>query len=181
MAKVKVDPDALQRFLEAGHSQVDAAKHFGVSEAAISQRVRQLRIGTSKVVALERAARVVDQKLDATERLQRVQRVILDQLAWAEQQAKEPGADRTALADVLVKLSAEVRAQVRLEHDISRTLIDMHVVREFQRTVFGVISEESPEAGRRILARLKEQQALRRSVELPTLDGRGRFDLSRGE
>ena len=63
MAKVKVIPDELQRFLEAGQSQAAAAKHFGVTEAAISQRVRQSRIATSKVVALERAAQVVDQQL----------------------------------------------------------------------------------------------------------------------
>lgn len=176
MAPVKVDAAALQQFLDTGHSQADAARHFGVSEAAISQRVQKLQIATSKVVALERAAEVVDQKLTAAQRLQHVQRVILDQLAWAQQQATQAGADRTALADVIVRLSAEVRAQLRLEHDISRTLIDLRVVREFQRTVFEVISEESPEAARRIVARLKERQALRRSVDLPTLDGSGGFD-----
>jgi hypothetical protein len=63
-----------------------------------------------------------------------------------------------------------------LEHDISRTLIDLRVVREFQRTVFEAISEESPEAARRIVARLKERQALHRSVDLPTLDGGSAFD-----
>jgi DNA-binding transcriptional regulator YdaS (Cro superfamily) len=159
-------------------SQADAAKFFGVSEAAISQRVKQAKIVTSKVVALERAAQVVDQKLTAAQRLQHVQRVILDQLEWAEQQAKQPGADRAALSDVIVKLSAEVRSQLRLEHDISRTLIDLRVVREFQRTVFETIQEESPEAAHRIITRLKAQQALRRSAELPTLDGGGGFGVA---
>jgi hypothetical protein len=46
-----------------------------------------------------------------------------------------------------------------------------------QRTVFDAISEESPETARRIVAKLKEQQALRRSAELPTLDGGGGFDV----
>jgi len=178
MARAKVDAAALQQFLDAGHNQADAARHFGVSEAAVSQRVKQLRIATSKVVALERAAQVVDQKLTAAQLLQHVQRVILDELTWAEQQAKQPGADRAALSDVIVKLSAEVRSQLRLEHDISRTLIDLRVVREFQRTVFDAISEESPETARRIVAKLKEQQALRRSAELPTLDGGGGFDVA---
>jgi DNA-binding transcriptional regulator YdaS (Cro superfamily) len=177
MARPRLNPAVLQRFLDDGHSQADAAKHFGVSEAAISQRVKKARIATSKVVALERAAEVVDQKLTAAQRLQHVQRVILDQLNWAETQAKQPGADRVALSDVIVRLSAEVRSQLRLEHDVSRTLIDLRVVREFQKTVFEVISQESPEAARRIVARLKEQQALRRSAELPSLDGGG-FDVA---
>jgi predicted transcriptional regulator len=178
MPRVKVDTTALQEFLDAGHSQADAALHFGVSQAAISQRVKQARIATSKVVALERAAQVVDQKLTAAQRLQHVQRVILDELTWAEQQAKQPGVDRAALSDVIVKLSGEVRAQLRLKHDISRALIDLRVVREFQRTVFETIQEESPEAAHRIIARLKAQQALRRSAELPTLDGGGGFGVA---
>jgi DNA-binding transcriptional regulator YdaS (Cro superfamily) len=178
MARAKVDAAALQQFLDAGHNQADAARHFGVSEAAVSQRVKQLRIATSKVVALERAADVVNHQLTAAQRLQHVQRVILGELTWAEQQAKQPGADRAALSDVIVKLSAEVRSQLRLEHDISRTLIDLRVVREFQRTVFDAISEESPETAQRIVAKLKEQQALRRSAELPTLDGGGGFDVA---
>ena len=176
MARTKVSDADLHLYLESGYSQADAARHFGVSEPAIHQRLKRLRGLTSRVVALEKAGEVVEQKITAAERLQRVQDVILAQLTWAEQQANQAGADRAALADVLVKLSAEVRAQLRLEHDISRTLIDLRVVREFQRTVFEVISDESPDAARRIVARLKERQALRRSVDLPTLDGASAFE-----
>ncbi len=174
----KIDPDALQRFLDAGHSQADAATHFGVSESAISQCVRKLQIATSKVVALERAGEVVDQRLQATARLERVQRVIDEELTWAVDQAKQPDADRKALQDAILKLAAEVRQQLGLQLNISRTLIDLRVVREFQRTVFEVISEESPDVARRILARLKEQRALRQSAGLPALDGRGGFDVA---
>ena len=113
----------------------------------------------------------MDQKLSATARLQRIQQVILDQLQWAEQQANAPGADRARLADVLVKLCAEARAQLRLEHDVSRTLIDLRVVREFQQSVMQTIAEEAPDVGRRIVARLKERRALRASGTLPALDG----------
>lgn len=178
MTTRRVDPDALHRFIAAGHRQADAARHFGVSEAAISQRVRKLKIATSKVVALEKAAEVVDHHLSAHQRLQRAQQVILDQLEWAEREAQQPDADRSGLSDLLVKLSAEIRGQVRLEHDISRTLIDLRVVREFQRSVVETIAEESPEAARRIVAKLKAQRALRHSADLPALDGRGGFDVA---
>ncbi len=178
MAKVKIEPDALRRYLDAGHSQAAAAKHFDVTEAAISQRVQKLRIATSKVVALERAGEVVDQRLQATERLERVQRVIDDELSWAVRRAKEPDADRTALQDTILKLAAEVRQQLGLQLNITRTLVDLKVVREFQRSVVEVIAEESPEVARRIVARLKERRALRQSAGLPTLDGRGGFDVA---
>ena len=171
MAAIKVDPDALHHYLDAGHSQADAAKYFGVSESAISQRVKNLQIATSKVVALERAAEVVDQKLDATARLQHVQEVIDEELRHAVDRAKEPGADRAKLQDTILKLAAEVRQQLGLQLNISRTLIDLKVVREFQQSVIEVISEESPEVARRVVARLKERRALRASGTLPALDG----------
>ena len=178
MAKAIVDPAALQRFLDEGHTQADAARHFGVTEPAISQRAKQARIATSKVVAFERAAEVVEQKLTAMQRLQHVQQVIYDQLTWAEEQAKQPGANRLALSDVIVKFSAEVRAQLRLEHDIAQTLIDLRAVRQLQQTVLQAIREEAPETANRIIRRLKELNALRRSVDLPSLDDSGGVDVA---
>lgn len=84
MAKRRINAEALSAFLSAGESQAAAARHFGVSEAAVSLRVKQLKIATSKVVALERAAAVVDQQLSAADRLRHVQVVIQEQLTWAE-------------------------------------------------------------------------------------------------
>jgi hypothetical protein len=161
MAKTKIDVGALQALLDAGHSQADAARHFNVSEAAISLRVRQNRLTTTKVVALERAHEVV-----------------LDQLNWAEARAKEPGADRAVLSDTLVRLAAEVRAQIRLEHDISVTLIDLKVVRQFQRTVVEAIQAEAPSVARRIVDRLKAERALRQTAAWPSLDGHGAADVA---
>ena len=171
MPHTKLDPDALHRYLDAGHTQADAARHFSVSESAISQRVRTLQIATSKVVALERAGEVVDQKLDAAARLQHIQQVIDEELRCAGTRAKEPGADRAKLQDTILKLAAEVRQQLSLQLNISRTLIDLRVVREFQQSVMQTIAEEAPDVGRRIVARLKERRALRASGTLPALDG----------
>ena len=178
MARSRLDPAELQRFLASGGTQADASRHFGVSEAAISQRVQQLRIATSKVVALERAREVVDQKLDANARLQRVQRVIDEELRWAVDQAQQPGADRRALQDTILRLAGEVRQQLGLQLNITRTLVDLKVVREFQRGVIDVIAEESPEVARRIVAKLKERRALRASGSLPALDGQGGIDVA---
>ncbi len=171
MAKSRIDPTELHRYLDAGHTQADAAKYFSVSESAISQRVRTLQIATSKVVALERAAEVVDQQLDATARFQHVQQVIDEELRCAVTRAKEPGADRAKLQDTILKLAAEVRQQLNLQLNISRTLIDLRVVREFQRSVTETIAEVDPSVARQIVAKLKERRALRASGTLPALDG----------
>jgi len=135
MAQTKVQDQDLRTYLEAGHTQADAARHFSVSEAAVHQRLKRMRLLTSQVVALERAGQVVEEKLSATARLERVQQVIDGELAWAVGQARQPGADRGALADVILKLAGEVRQQLGLQLAISRTLVDLQVMREFQETV----------------------------------------------
>ena len=178
MARPKIDPDTLHRYLDANHSQADAAKHFGVSEAAISQRVKKLQIATSKVVALEKAHEMVDQKLDANARLQRVQQVIDDELSWAVDQAQQPGADRAKLQELVLKLAAEVRQQLGLQLNITRTLVDLKVVREFQRSVTETIAEVDPSVAREIVAKLKERRALRATGTLPPLDGHGGLDVA---
>ncbi len=178
MAKPKIDPDALHRYLDADHSQADAARHFGVSEAAVSQRVRKLQIATSKVVTLEKAGEVVDQKLDANARLERVQRVIDDELSWAVDQAQQPGADRAKLQELVLKLAAEVRQQLGLQLTITRTLVDLKVVREFQRSVTETIAEVDPSVAREVVAKLKARRALRASGNLPPLDGHGGLDVA---
>jgi len=171
MATTKVSDVDLRAYLDAGHSQAEAARHFGVSEPAIHQRLKRMRTLTSQVVALEKAGQVVEEKLTATARLERVQEVIDEELQWAVRQARQEGADRTALADVILKLAGEVRQQLGLQLAISRTLVDLRVVKDFQETVIDAIREEAPETAQRILTRLKERRTLRPSAELPVLDG----------
>src|SRR5260221_685090 len=118
MAQTKVEDHELRAYLDAGDSQADAARHFGVSEAAIHQRLKRMRALTSQVVALERAGQVVEDKLSATARLERVQQVIDGELAWAVGQARQPGANRGALADVILKLAGEVRQQLGLQLEL---------------------------------------------------------------
>jgi DNA-binding transcriptional regulator YdaS (Cro superfamily) len=171
VARTRVSDADLRAYLAVGHSQADAARHFGVSEPAIHQRLKRLRVLTSRVVAMEQAGQVVEEKLSASARLEGVQEVIDDELAWAVKQARQDGADRAALVDTILKLTGEVRHQLGLQLDISRTLVDLRVVKEFQETVIGAIREESPATAHRIVARLKERRALRPSATLPSLVG----------
>lgn len=173
MPHPKLCDDDLRQYLDAGHTQAQAARHFGVSEPAIHQRLKRMRQLGTQVIALEKAGEIVDQKLHASARLERIQRVIDGELAWAVEQAQQEGADRAALQDVILKLAGEVRQQLGLQLTISRALVDLRVVKEFQETVIEIIREEAPETGRRLLARLKERRALRPSADLPTLDGGG--------
>ena len=170
-ASTFTDADLRAYLDNSGHTQADAARHFGISQAAIHQRLKRMRHLTSRVIALERANDVVEEKLSAAARLERVQGVIDEELGWAVQEARREGGDRAALADVILKLAGEVRQQLGLQLSISRTLVDLRVVKEFHETVVEAIREESPETARRIVTRLKERRALRSTAELPTLTG----------
>ena len=78
--------------------------------------------------------------------------MIDEELGWAVQEARRPRGDRSVLADVILKLAGEVRQQLGLQLAISRTLVDLRVVKEFQESVIEAILDESPETARRIRA-----------------------------
>jgi hypothetical protein len=178
MAAPKFTDTDLRAYLDAGHSQADAARHFIVSEPAIHQPLKRMRVLTSHVVALEKAGEVVEEKLSATARLERVQQVIDEELGWAVKQARQAGADRGALADVILRLAGEVRQQLGLQLAISRTLVDLRELKNFQEIVIEAIRDEAPDVARRIVVRLKDRKALRPSAQLPTLDGSRGFDVA---
>jgi DNA-binding transcriptional LysR family regulator len=79
----KLTDDQLRTFLESGRSQAEASRYFGISESAVSQRLRRLNGRTARILALEHAGTVVEQKLDGAQRLERVQQVIDQELSWA--------------------------------------------------------------------------------------------------
>jgi hypothetical protein len=56
----KVSDDALRAYLEAGHSQADAARHFRVTQPAIYQRLKRQNGRNARILALEHAGRVVE-------------------------------------------------------------------------------------------------------------------------
>lgn len=164
----KIDDLTLYRLLvEQGRSQKDAAARFGVTEAAISKRVKALRINLARHVGLERAKEVADRGLDVVAQLQQINRSVQGELQWALTEARKPGVDRKGLQEVVVRLAGEVRKQLGLQVEIVRTLYDLRAVEEFQREVLNAIGEVSPETQQRIVARLQEARALRSVVALP--------------
>jgi hypothetical protein len=94
---------------------------------------------------------IIEKTLPSCDGSERVRQVIDKELRWAVQQARQDGADRGALADVIFKLAGEVRQRLGLQLAISRTLVDLRVVKEFQETVLETIRDEAPETARRIL------------------------------
>lgn len=164
----KIDDGMLHRLLvEEGRSQRAAAAYFGVTEAAVSKRVKALRLNLTRYVGLERAKEVADRGLDVIAQLQQINKAVQGELQWALAEAQKPDAERRGLQEVIVDLTAEVRKQLGLQVEIVRSLYDLRAVAEFQQEVLDAIGEVSPETRQRIIARLQEARALRTAVSLP--------------
>ncbi|MDP2605263.1 MAG: hypothetical protein Q8S00_22200 [Deltaproteobacteria bacterium] len=165
--KRKIDDKTLYRLLvEEGRSQQEAATYFGVSEAAVSKRVKTLNISLNRHVGLERAKDVADHGLNIIDQLQTVNDVIQTEMNWAIQEARKPGADRKGLQQVVIDLTAEIRKQLRFQLEILRSLYDMRGVAEFQKEVLDVIGETAPETREAIIRRLVERRALRSALNV---------------
>jgi hypothetical protein len=106
-----------------------------------------------------------------------VQAVIDGELDWALTEARREGADRAALVDVILRLTAEVRQQLNLQLQISRALVDVRLIREFQDVVLDTIRAQAPEVARAIITSLKARRALRASADLPGITGDPDGDL----
>jgi DNA-directed RNA polymerase specialized sigma24 family protein len=164
----KINDKVLYRLLvEEGRSQQEAAAHFGVSEAAVSKRVKALNLHLNRHVGLERAKDVADYGLDVVRQLQGINDVIQNELSWAVEEAAKPGADRKGLEQVIIDLTGEVRKQLRFQLEILCSLYDMRGVAEFQREVLDAIGEVSPETRQAIIRRLVERRSLRSAIAIP--------------
>jgi transposase-like protein len=167
-ARGRINDQALFRFLVEGrHSQAEAARHFGVTEAAVSKRVKKLRLNMARHVGLERARDVADRGLDVVAELHRLNREISSELDWALSEARRPDGDRKGLQAVVVDLAGEVRKQLSLQLDILRALTDVRAIADFQKEVLDAIGEVAPDTRATIIERLVARRALRSALHGP--------------
>ncbi len=165
----RIDDQKLFRLLvERGLSQREAATHLGVSEAAISKRVKLLgltRPRRSAAVAHIDAA--TDQGLDLVGQLRKLNEQINAELEWALGEARTPGGNRKDLQDTIVRLAGEVRKQLAFALDVLEALHDMDEVKRFKEEVLDAIGRVAPEARAEIVQRLATRRTLRGAIELP--------------
>jgi len=157
MGNGKIDKIKLSQMLRSGKSGKDCAKFFSVTEGAISQARKELKISVIKNVALETAHQVVDKNLNAVDQLLNINRKANTLLEVAIR-AKDH--------DTTLKAMREIRGQLELQLEIFKTLYDVQAVADFQREVLTAIGEVDPGVRNLIINRLKEGRALRQSVDI---------------
>jgi hypothetical protein len=183
----RIDRIKLAKMLQT-KSAAECAKHFNVSEAAISKARKVLSSNIVKVTGLEEAHRVVQSHLNVVEQLQKINsnaNEILDSLMkWGqgdskalpilESQVKKvlgPGKELKEWKykdprELALRAMSEIRSQLALQLDLFKSLYDIRQVNEFQKEVLEAIGEVDPLVRQKIISRLKEKRILRASVTI---------------
>lgn len=187
----KIDDTKLAEMLREGKGTKECAKHFNVSQAAVSQAKGRIKVRGSRAMGPSKKAEVIiNDNIDAVAQLKKINQdanEILDLvMRWnrgddealqvLESQVKRIKIGKGEEASVkevkfkdprelALKAMAEIRNQLKLQLEIYEMLHDMKAVQEFQETVIEVMSEYDPDVRTKILDRLQEKRAIRSAVQ----------------
>ena len=154
MPNPKIDRVQLSQMLRAGKLQREIAQVFGVTESAISKAKKELNLCVVKNVALENAHNIVSRELDAVGQLYKI-----------NEQANRLLDELEGKPDLKLKIMAEIRGQLRLQLEIFQALYDMKAVQEFQTEILQTIGEIDKNVRDKIIDKLNQKRAIRRSVK----------------
>ncbi len=173
----KIDPVKLRRYLRAGKSQRQIAQIFGVSDAAVSMRIKDLNVNVAKATQMEHAHAVILDTLDCVGQLHKLNldsNFLLDLLmAWVrgEEHAVELlkshqklGARFEDPKSLALRVMREIQAQLKLQIDILNSVANFEAVADFQREMIGLIGEMDLEMKKKFVSRLREKRAIRSAV-----------------
>ena len=175
MARNTVSLRKLEQLLSQGKTVTECAKQMGFSASAISRAKQRLDAAVTRDVAMRAAPEIVDQKLDASQQLSKANVVaneLLDALMdWhrgnesaLKHLAADNGIRSTDPRQLICRVLAEIRDQIRLQLDIATRLYNVEEVAKFQEIVMEEIGNASPEIRDRILKRLVERRAVLSSL-----------------
>lgn len=154
MPNPKIDRVKLNQMLRDGKPQREIAQVFGVTESAISKAKKELNHCVVKNVALENAHNIVSRELDTVGQLYKI-----------NEQANRLLDELEGKPDLKLKIMAEIRGQLRLQLEIFQALYDMKAVQEFQTEVLQTIGEVNQNVRDKIIDKLNQRRAIRRSVK----------------
>ncbi len=179
MAQRFTDEKLLELIHQQGKSQKEAAAELDVSEAAISKRLKKIRVVVNNNTALFNAPRLLDRQVGQMEQLEALSRQTRDLLQMIYTALHGEGHDyweaRTKLgrlvgpkgnmAQFLVQLQDNLRKQLDFYFQIQKEAYNIKQIKEFQEVVMDEIKQLEPDAARRIVQRLVELNAAHSSLD----------------
>jgi len=179
---MKFKTEDLFKLIQEGKSQREAAALLGVSEAAVSKRLKGVQVSVNKHVALFAAPQVLARQLSTAEQLDAIGRQARNLLEltnrcmhgdpYNDPDAREArqklvrlsGPKRDLLA-FIVAMQGELRKQLEFDFNMRKEIYNLRQVQDFQEVVLAEIKNCAPEAAQRIVSRLTEIQATRSSLD----------------
>lgn len=191
MPKPKINDTKLLYLIdEEKLNQSQAARRLGVSRQAIHKRLQKIKGKTTKVLVVKKVEKVVDQKIDAIDQLQKINsdaREILDLcMKWQrgdpvairimESQIRQINVgtredpimiEKARLKDpreIALRAMSEIRQQLEFQLKLFQALYSVQEVEEFMKTVLEVMREVDPDVRREIVRRLNDKKSVRSAV-----------------
>ncbi len=167
MGLKKVSYLQLDQLVRDGKSVSEIARELKVTKGCVSKALKRLNVAVTKDVAMRAAPKIVDRQIDAMGQLKKINVLInaeLDSINRNIQTAD--GEARKDLQRQQLEHVAEIRKQVNLLLDISRTLFDAEEVAAFQQIILEEIGHATPEIQDRIVGRLNARRAVRSSFDI---------------
>ena len=179
---MKFKTEDLFKLIKEGKSQREAATLLGVSEAAVSKRLKGVQVSVNKHVALFAAPQVLARQLSTAEQLDaigRQARELLEMLHLClhgdsanEQRARDAhyklkrmAGPKRDLLSFIVSLQGELRKQLEFDFNMRKEIYNLRQVQDFQEVVLAEIKNCAPDVAQRIVSRLTEIQATRSSLD----------------
>lgn len=179
---MKFTTDELLKLIQEGKSQREAAAILGVSEGAVSKRLKGVGVAVNKNVALFAAPQVLQRQLSTAEQLEAIGRQARDILEMLHLSLQDDSANDKAarearwklqrlagqkrdLLSFIVSMQGELRKQLEFDFNMRKEIYNIRQVQEFQDVVLQEIKNAAPEVAQRIVARLTEIQATRSSLD----------------
>jgi IS30 family transposase len=132
----------------------EIARILGRSPATVSRTFKKLNI--SQAVALIRAGKFVEEKLNAGAQLKKINEkinLILDDATRREQEQGTPD------PELAIKAAAEIRNQLKLQLEIFQTLYNVEEVARWQNEILDILGEVAPDARERFYERLQHRRS----------------------
>lgn len=166
MGLKKISFIKLDQLVRSGKSVSEIAGKLNVTKGAVSKALKRLNVAITKDVAMRAAPKIVDHQIDAMGQLKKINDIINGELDSVNQNIQTAtGENRKDLQRQQLEHVAEVRKQVSLLLDISRTLFDAEEVKAFQNIILEEIGRAAPEVQDRIVTRLNARRAVRSTFE----------------
>ncbi len=167
MGLKKVSFIQLDHLVRNGKSVSEIARELKVTKGCVSKALKRLNVAVTKDVALRAAPKIVDHQIDAMGQLRKINGLINAELDSINQNIPTAaGEARKDLQRQQLEHVAEIRKQVNLLLDITKTLFDAEEVAAFQQIILEEIGRAAPEVQDRIVGRLNARRAVRSTFDL---------------